>query len=271
MPTRWPFAPQGEPIGCPGQIDSIYSFDHTKPIPLIGCRETVPWPVQLPAYCGKPATLHFKGDPMKFLPTLLLFAAVLLPAGSFAGVGPCDYSTAERAYPGPETVVVMVLPDGTGTPLTEARTLYQEVDATITINLLDCLGVPVPGYPSEDMWLESADGGLAMCVAGSITDANTDANGQAFWAQPLRAGGSSEALTIVIVNGAPLTTNAGLAISFNSPDINGDRVVNLTDVPSFATDFYGSAYMFRSDFHYDGTVNLSDVVLMAQGLGADCP
>ena len=208
---------------------------------------------------------------MKFLPTLLVSAAIFLPAVSLAGIGPCDYSTAERAYPGPETVVVMVLPDGTGTPLSAARTMYNEVDATVTINLLDCLGVPVSDFPSEDMWLESGDGGLVMCLAGSITDANTDANGQAFWAQPLRAGGSSEALTIVIVNGAPLTTNAGLAISFNSPDINGDRFVNLTDVPMFATDFYGSAYMFRSDFHYDGVVNLSDVVQMAHGLGSSCP
>jgi hypothetical protein len=208
---------------------------------------------------------------MKFLPTLLVFAAVVLPAMSFAGVGPCDYSTAERAYPGPETVVVMVLPDGTGTPLSAARTLYSVVDATVTINLLDCFGVPVSGYPSEDMWLESADGGLAMCVAGSIADANTDANGQAFWVQPLRAGGSSQALTRVLLNGAPLTASAGLAISFNSPDINGDRVVNLTDVPMFATDFYSSVYMFRSDFFYDGTVNLSDVVQMAEGLGSSCP
>ncbi|MDX2472329.1 MAG: hypothetical protein QNL91_01345 [Candidatus Krumholzibacteria bacterium] len=62
-----------------------------------------------------------------------------------------------------------------------------------------------------------------------------------------------------------------MAISYNSPDINGDGVVNLTDVPLFAGDFHGGAYDFRSDFHYDGIVNLSDVVHMAQGLGSSCP
>ncbi len=211
-----------------------------------------------------------KGDDMKFQLTLMV-VLVLVPAAAMAGIGPCDYSTAEMAYVGSETVVMMVLPDGSGTPFSAARIMGSEIDATITLHLLDCAGVPVPNYPAEDMWLESTDGGLSICAGGASADASTDANGDAFWVQPLHGGGSSQALTLVMVNGMALTTSAGLPMSFNSPDLNGDRVVNLTDVPMFAGDFYGSVYMFRSDFYFDGWVNLSDVVQMAQGLGASCP
>ena len=140
---------------------------------------------------------------MKFLLTLMM-VLILVPAAALAGIGPCGYSTAEVAYIGPETAVVLVLPDGSGTPLTAARLPFGEIDATVTLRVLDCTGLPVPNYPAEDMWLESADGGLAMCAGGTTADANTDANGEAFWVQPLHAGGSSQALTVVMLNGAAL-------------------------------------------------------------------
>ncbi len=213
---------------------------------------------------------------MKIRMALLLF--VVLPLGTVevtqaqtgGGYG-WELSYAVRAYTGPETAVAMVLPDGSGSPLTAAAILGGAVDASITLYLIDGTGLPVADFPREDLWLESADGGLAMCGTGAIADANTNANGEAFWVQPLRAGGASEALTVVLINGAALVSSAGLAISYNSPDINGDGAVNLTDVPLFAGDFYGGAYAFRSDFYYDGTVNLSDVVQMALGFGSACP
>ncbi len=211
-----------------------------------------------------------KGDNMKFLITLSMIL-VLLPASVWAGIGPCDFSTAERAYTGAETLVMMVVPDGSGSSFSNARMMHGEADATVTLTLLDCNGVAVANFPAEDLWLECADGGLVFCVGGSIADANSDPNGITHWASPLLAGGSSQALTVVMINGAPLSSGPGLAIAYNSPDINGDRIVNLTDVPLFAADFYGSVYEFRSDFHYDGSVNLSDVVQMAQGLGSSCP
>ena len=145
------------------------------------------------------------------------------------------------------------------------------VDSSITLYLLDGAMTPVANFPHEDMWLESADGGLSACSGGAIADASSNAAGEAYWTRPLYAGGASEALTVVMISGAALVSGAGLAISFNSPDINGDGTVNLTDVPLFAGDFYGGVYAFRSDFHYDGAVNLSDVVHMAQGLGSTCP
>jgi hypothetical protein len=61
-----------------------------------------------------------------------------------------------------------------------------------------------------------------------------------------------------------------LDIAINSPDINGDLQVNLSDVVAFTQDYFG-AYNYRSDFFWDGVLNLSDVARMAQGMGAICP
>ena len=60
-------------------------------------------------------------------------------------------------------------------------------------------------------------------------------------------------------------------MAFNSPDLNGDRMVNLSDVQIFASDFFGGVYMFRSDLYYDNMVNLSDIVQLSRGVGANCP
>ncbi len=212
---------------------------------------------------------------MKFLGVLLLLA-ILSPISDRDAHGQgtgwdWDLSQAHRAYLGPETSVVMVLPDGAGTPMSASRIVGGTVDSSITLYLIDGAGRPVANFPREDMWLISADGGVSACLGGTVADGPSNAAGEAYWTQPLHAGGASEALTVVVINGAALTSSAGLAISYNSPDINGDGVVNLTDVPLFAGDFHGGAYDFRSDFHYDGIVNLSDVVHMAQGLGSSCP
>lgn len=53
-------------------------------------------------------------------------------------------------------------------------------------------------------------------------------------------------------------------------DINGDLVVNLADLSLFATDFF-VLYNYRSDFHFDGILNLLDVTRFAQCMSAECP
>ena len=78
-------------------------------------------------------------------------------------------------------------------------------------------------------------------------------------------------LTVVMVNGAALTSSAGLPIAHNSADINADGLVNLSDVQLFAADFYDVSYNFRSDLAFDAVVNLSDIVPLAQAFGGACP
>jgi hypothetical protein len=202
-----------------------------------------------------------------FACALILGSAAL----ATAGVPDLDLSTASRAYGGPETAVLFNLPNGGGSAFTSAAIIGGTVDATITLTLLDGAGVAIVNFPFEDAWIESADSGMAACTGGATADANTNASGMTSWVTPLQAGGSSQALTVVMISGAALTSSAGVAVSHNSADINGDGNVNLTDVPLFAGDFYGGVYAFRSDFSYDGSVNLSDVVKLAQALGAACP
>jgi hypothetical protein len=62
-----------------------------------------------------------------------------------------------------------------------------------------------------------------------------------------------------------------LNVSFNSPDINGDLVVNLSDIAFFASDFFSPGYNYRSDFNYDQVINLQDVAMLAGAVGAFCP
>jgi hypothetical protein len=71
-----------------------------------------------------------------------------------------------------------------------------------------------------------------------------------------------------VINGQAI--NAPIDMLFNSPDINCDKVVNLTDVVLFANNYYGT-YDYRSDFYWDGVLNLSDIVLLAQNMQAECP
>ena len=66
-----------------------------------------------------------------------------------------------------------------------------------------------------------------------------------------------------------MTSNNGLALSFNSADISGDGVVNLTDAGFFSGYLGGTDY--AGDFNNDGVVNVSDAGFMANSLGASCP
>ena len=56
----------------------------------------------------------------------------------------------------------------------------------------------------------------------------------------------------------------------NSPDINADLTVNLIDLSLFSSDYFGS-YSFRSDFFWDGEINLIDLASMALFFGDTCP
>lgn len=176
-------------------------------------------------------------------------------------------------------VSAYTLPDGTGDPLSNA---FQwdgvpghapvRVDATINYTLL-YYGDPVYNYPREDMWLATTLGGLVLCPGGSIADRNTDEYGQTTFSQALFAGGATDPAAgeecVVYVNGT-VCPNDGLDIQFNSPDLNRDLVVDLSDVVIFAT-IFAAGYDYAADYYWDGTINLSDTVLMAKGLGVGCP
>jgi hypothetical protein len=180
-------------------------------------------------------------------------------------------SEAFLAYDGPGTLTLLMVPDGSGPSFSEARNEAGEaVDATITMYLRDPWGMAIVNFPREDIWIETEDDGLAFCLWGLHPDDHTDWDGMTRWVQPALAGGSSEGPAIVMVNGAPLTSNDGLPLRFNSPDLNGDGIVNLTDAGMLSSDYY-TGYTFRSDFHRDGLLNLADIAPFARAYGAQCP
>lgn len=172
---------------------------------------------------------------------------------------------------GLEDLVLFVLPDGNGSPFTEAqiRNNGALIDATIELLIHDAFDVPVAHYPREDVWLEPADHGLASCIGGTNPEQDTDDNGFTFWQNPPHAGGFSEELLYVVVAGLPVT-DSPLNLGFNSADMNGDGLVSLLDVGAFSINYFGD-YAFRADFHADGILDLLDVGRLATGQGSSCP
>jgi hypothetical protein len=223
----------------------------------------------------KSILLSLRSMSLLALALLIIFALPTITNAQTPDLDQC-YATSANSEP----VSILVRPDGGGWPLTEAMLFGGELtDATITLTLLDGNGDPVVLFPAEGTWLESlcldtAPGCLPLCGIGSVADGSTNTLGQTTFSDPLRAGGSGVGAGIMIdtvpLPESPLEFSGGDQFHFNSPDISGDLVVNLTDIALFAGDYYGP-YNYRSDFYWDGNLNLSDLVFLAQAVGASCP
>jgi hypothetical protein len=110
---------------------------------------------------------------------------------------------------------------------------------------------------------------MVPCAGGATADFNTDIDGLTTFQTPLNAGGWSNANTVVLIAGAPLTSG-DIALRMNSSDMSGDGLVNLTDVGMFSPIYYGT-YSYAADFNNDGLVNLADVGRLSAGNGKICP
>ena len=211
-----------------------------------------------------------------------LFAcALILGMAVFAtaGIPDLETTTANTLYHTPvieggeggtEILSLYVVPNSTGKPFSEMFSPGAVVqDGTINLTLRDGFGVIITDFPFEDMWIASADNGMVPCGGTATADRNTDEFGTTLWLNPLFAGGFSEALCIVYINGDALTSNGGLAVHFNSGDISRDGSVNLTDA-GFFTQHLGTT-TYASDFNFDGTVNVQDAGFMNDALGGTCP
>ena len=176
-----------------------------------------------------------------------------------------------------QTASVFSVPDGSGRPLTEAYAWdgvsgseSEIVDATLRVRLTDPnTGVSLSNFPREDIRLIAP--GVSGCEGGVPADADTDVNGETTFVLPLRAGGNTGAggLEIAVRDVPSLTVVGASDLRMNSPDINGDLVVDLADVGTFAADF-GGAYAYRSDFVWDGVIDLRDIGALAPTLGVAC-
>ena len=205
------------------------------------------------------------------IPIAALVAVLLLAPDAPAGIWD---DTIEVTTAATETVSLLCVPDGSGRPLTEARMAQGfTVDATIVVTLTDVLANPVVGYPAEDLWLESSLGGVAFCGYGAIADGPTGPDGSTTFTAPLACGGHSDSVAgerlDVSVNGY-VRPGESVDILINSPDLNGDLEVDLSDTILFCGIYLGGAYDYAADYAYDGALNLSDLVLFSQALNAAC-
>jgi hypothetical protein len=143
------------------------------------------------------------------------------------------------------------------------------VGLTVTVTVFDCNGDPLTDYPAEQITFHDPRDEIQFC-ATFMADHATDAQGQTTFSGAVAGGGWGIENVLVLVHTAGFIYPE-LPLSFNSPDINGDLVVDLADVGLFAQDFGNGAYDFRSDFTHDGVENLSDVGRLVQHYGESCP
>ncbi len=183
---------------------------------------------------------------------------------------PCWEYYLDMACGTEESAFMFNLPDGSGSPFTEAqRSDGTFVDCRIFLTIQDCFGVPIQGFPAEDIWIQSDDGSMVPCIGGSNPDFDTDETGSTEWVDPMFAGGSTPNDVYIMINGEMLFETP-LPLHFSSADISGDGVVNLVDVGLFSNAFFGD-YNFEADFFHDGHLNLADVGRLALGIGDSCP
>lgn len=168
---------------------------------------------------------------------------------------------------------VWVSPAGSGPALHSAFGVNWPgpVDATIHVILRDQGDDPIAFYPAEDIWIGGAgESALVTCVGGAIADADTDADGYTTISSAFRAGGQVLPGTQPDLCVAGNEIDADLPLTINSPDVNGDLVVGLSDVV-LMVQALGGAYDFRYDFNGDGAINLGDIIVMVPSMGETCP
>lgn len=214
-------------------------------------------------------TYSFRHGHFSVLALLIILALSTMALAQVPDPIMCNATSANS-----QPVSVYMLPNGGGWPLTNTMLLGGDrTDATITLTLLDEAWNPITNFPAEDMFLVTCCD-LAPCWVGTIADGNTNAQGQTTFSNPLMAGGWGSGAQVMIGTWPtpefPVEISGWGSFQFNSPDITSDSLVNLSDIAAFAGDFFG-AYHYRCDFYWDGVLNLSDVALLAQGIGAACP
>ena len=151
------------------------------------------------------------------------------------------------------------------------------ITAYIWVVARDASGLPIPGIPWTDYWLNACDPAkqLVLCSSPVGADSLTGVNGMTTFSGRLAAGGCTLAQGIWwAIQGKPIkgiypscTNNICLNVIVVSPDITGsgnkpDGIVNLVDLVPFGTSYNKSlgnpAFNPCCDFNDDNACNLTD-------------
>ena len=191
---------------------------------------------------------------------IALLLVLLLPSAALAESGLPDNSTASA-----NAGSILISPAGT-------RFTLASEDVVVTVHVRDANDDPVANYPFQDVWLDSASGldNVNICLGGSVADGNSNGEGMTTISGTIYGGGWTQDGLQVYLAGNP-AISAPLAIDVNSPDITGDRVVNLSDVAEFGVHFFDQNYDFQIDFDQRGTEDIVDLAILAEHIGERCP
>ncbi len=193
-----------------------------------------------------------------------LILVLLVPAvvfGEVPDINNCDISTRATV-----DVSVLICPACDGMAFSVAKTfgdVFVTEDATIEVYIRNNAGQALEGIAADNIWLEES--GINFCPGGNIADSDTDATGYTEFALAPCGGGCSDNLTLggYLAPGTPFNENSLPFLRVNSPDTNGDLVVDLIDLSAFAEAYFVPAtYCF--DFFWDGEMGLQDLALFAQ-------
>ena len=184
-----------------------------------------------------------------------------------------------------EPVSIFSAPDGSGYPLTRAFIFGgTEVDASLTVSL-KVGSTAMWGIPAEDIVLVLGGNFYHLCGEdGAVCGIGfTDGDGVMILDGPIAGGGYAEPdghgahieVNTYFLNVTFFDSSQSFPMYMNSPDINGDGVVNLLDVTIHASDQDKfdrlGRYSYRSDFNWDGIINEIDQDMLSEFYGASCP
>lgn len=131
-----------------------------------------------------------------------------------------------------------------------------------------CQGItPIPGLTVPYLQGFGYTPTLAFASPTGTLAGPADAQGYAAVVLPLRGGGYAENPLHWLLSGPGMTCAQNWdQVKLNSPDLNGDLVMNLADLLLFTQRMYGP-YQYRADFNSDQVINLSDLVYFARAYG----
>jgi hypothetical protein len=152
---------------------------------------------------------------------------------------------------------------------------FVENGCYIRFEIKDIHCLPIPGIPASDFWLIDCDPlrDLALCGGSASIDADSATNSNGVTTMSLgalKAGRCAQSLAPVC-QGIFLEDGNHVMLCWDirvrSVDLNGDLVVNLVDLSSFAGYYPPQAYNSSADFDCNGVVGLSDLSRFAQHYG----